>query len=267
MKKVFKIILFAVILLICFSALAGFLTKYYENNEKNKFIQTASSYLEQKYGIKITDCTYYSEGDIGYHSPQIPLDGGYFSYAPRYVELIDSTGKKITCIDRNGNLSDDYELEKLYKNFYEYLSKELGVSVQLVTFDNCGQEKVYNNNNDHYVDKDLSLFLECSTKRYANMDAKIFFNDLLGYFDGGSMNIYALENDGITQEQLMQNTELFKSGTDLDGVYVYMYDKNTDFNTQYSTMYIPYSELDYMYNEKYYVICNETGTRIQVNEK
>ena len=267
MKKVLKVILLAVILLICFSNFAGFLTKYYEKKERNMFIQTASSYLEQKYGIKITDCTHYSNADIGYHAPGIPLDGGHFSYAPRYVELIDSTGKKITCIDRNGNLSDDYELEKLYKSFYEYLSKELGVSVQLVTFDNCGQEKVHNNYNDHYVNKDLSLFLECSTKRYANMDAKIFFNDLLDYFDGGNMNIYALENDDITQEQLMQNTELFKSGTDLDGVYVYMYDKNTDFNTQYSTMYRPYSELDYMYNEKYYVICNYTGTRIQVNEK
>ena len=267
MKKFFTVVFLAVILIICFSALGSYLTKYYENKEKNRFIQTASSYLEQKYGIKITDCTHYSEGDIGYHSPSIPLDGGYFSYAPRYVELVDSTGKKITCIDRNGNLSDDYELDKLYKNFYDYLSDELGVSVQLVTFDNCGQETVYNNYNNHYVNKNESLFLERSTKRYANMDAKIFFNDLLGYFDGGSMNIYALENDGITQEQLMQNTELFKNGTDLDGVYVHMYDKDKDFNIRYSTMYTAYSESDYMYNDKYYVICNETGTRIQVNEK
>ena len=107
MKKFFTVVFLAVILIICFSALGSYLTKYYENKEKNRFIQTASSYLEQKYGIKITDCTHYSEGDIGYHSPSIPLDGGYFSYAPRYVELVDSTGKKITCIDRNGNLSDD----------------------------------------------------------------------------------------------------------------------------------------------------------------
>ena len=261
MKKVLIAVAGIIFLVILFNAAHKTSKTYLENKQKTEFMESATAYLEQKYGIKIESCTDYFPGDISYHAPALGIDGGYFSNAAMHGTFIDSTGKEIKCTSRDGNLSDDYEEDILYKNFYDCLSEKLGVEVKYVSFDNCGHEVVYVDGNENYVDKNIYLFLEKSTKRYANMNVEIFFNDLLGYFDSGNMNIYALETDE-TQDNLMQNTETFKNGTDLNGVYVYMYDKNTNLTPEGKVF-----DTNYLYKYKYWVICNETGTRILENER
>lgn len=279
MKKVLIAVIAVVVLIAGLNAVHKTSKIYLENKQKTEFIQNATSYLEQKYGIKIADCIDYFPGDVSYHAPAFGIDGGYFTNSAMKGTFVDSTGKEIICVCRNGILSDDYEEYELFKNFYDYLSEKLGVDVKYVSFDNCGEEVVYTDGWDNYVDKDVYLFLEKSTKRYANMDADIFFKDLLDYFDGGNMNIYALENKATSRDMLMENTERFWNLTDLNGVYVNMYDENTDLGPDLDTDAdsakiandgkILYKGIDgkYLFRENYYVICNSTGTRIQENDK
>ena len=269
MKKILILITVIVLTIVGFSVLRKSSEKYIKDKQKEEFIQNATAYLEQKYNIKITDCAKYYPSDIGYHDAM--LDGGYFTYSAEGGIFIDSSGSEIRCTNRNGNLTDDYEEEKLYKNFYGYVSEKLGVDVKYIRFDNCGQEVVYNNYTDHYVNKNIYLFLERSTVRYAAMDPEVFFNDLLGYFDEGDMNIYALENENTNREQLLQNTENFKNGTDLDAVYISVYPQNTDLrrkddNSQSDILYNGINS-NYLYEYDYYVICNGTGTRMATKEE
>ena len=270
MKKILIAIFVIIILAVGFFAVQRTSTTYLKNKEKETFIQSATAYLEQRYNIKITECIDYSPADIGYHAPALGIDGGYFTNAAEHGTFVDSTGKKIVCTCRNGILSDDYKLEELYKNFYEYISAKLGIDVKYIGFDNCGYETVYVDNWDNEVGKDIDLFLEHNEKDYPNLDADIFFTDLLNYFDEGNMNIYAYINEGTDQEMLMENTERFWNGTDLHGVYVHIYDKSIDLDirrTPDNTMYSPIMASDYLYKYDYYVICNYTGTRIQENDK
>ena len=262
MKKVLIAVIAVVLLAAGFSAVYKSSKVYLENKQKTEFIQNATAYLEQKYGIKIADCIDYFPGDVSYHAPAFGIDGGYFTNAAMEGTFVDSTGKQIVCVSRDGNLSDDYETDTLYRNFDDYLSEKLGVDVKYVMFDNCGEEVIYTDGWDNYVDKSVDLFLEKSTKRYAVLDAQIFFDDLLKYFDAGNMNIYALENADITRDALMQNTEAFKDKTDLNGVYVYIYDADTNLTPSGKVF-----DTNYLYKYNYWVICNETGIRMLENEK
>ena len=271
MKKIVKIltvIVIAVTGLVIADRLLNKDNRLFMTN-KSSFISNAENYLEQKYGIQIEECTYYNEGREGYEPPAFGIDGGYVYSTPQFGIFTDITGKEIVCVNKDGNLSDDYELDELYGLLYEYLSDKLSVDVRHISFTNCGYET---NSDGDKIKKNIGMFIERDKNRYTKQNIDVFVGGLFNYLNNSDISIHAYENPDTSDELLFENAERLKDGSPLGAVYIYLYDKNKQLKTKRldnvtgpqtiddGDLYKVYLESG-LYDYDTMIICNNTGTR------
>ncbi|MBQ6554573.1 MAG: hypothetical protein IJR45_08075 [Firmicutes bacterium] len=253
-----KIIVIIFILVLIFAAFFG---------RHIHFISKAEKYLENKYNINITKCTYYNKGRNEYAPPALGIDGGYYYTTPQFGIFETDSGKEIVCVRKLGIYSDDYELENLYSMYYKHLSDELGVDVRFVRFNDFRSGD----------NRNIGMFLETDTNRYDESTINNFVDNFYNYMKAGGqleITVCAEENPGLPREKLLDAIEKYKAANQLDGLYVHIYDEDIkvvrpDFlngTIDDGDMYLMYMDSSQLYSYKYKVICNYTGTRISENE-
>ncbi len=81
------------------------------NKTKEEKIEELSAFLNEKYGFELTaqNCVYYTAQD---YSTQEYFMGSH-TYNIPFVAVFEQNGEYITASDRDGNFSDDYQIEEI----------------------------------------------------------------------------------------------------------------------------------------------------------
>lgn len=197
------------------------------NNQKETFIENATTYLEQKYDIHISECTYYHKQRVEYHRPVI--DGGYFYSTPEFGIFYTDNRTEIRCVNKNGIYSDDYELLNLYSLICQKLSQKLDIDVQYIKFNSNAEELFSIDTGDYYVEKNMGMYLEKETNRYNEDTINVFIENLYEYLEDFELCIYAKFDGELNNNDLgkiSKNMEKYKEEYSINTLKLYIYNEN-----------------------------------------
>ncbi len=224
--KLIKVIIIAICLIIIGFKIKDCIANIKYNNKKESFIKNATTYLEQKYDIHISECIYYHMQRVEYKDG---FDSGYFYSTPEFGIFYTDNREEIRCVYKNGIYSDDYELLNLYSLICQKLSQKLGIDVQHVEFYCHSQELFSIDTGDYYVDKNIGMYLEKDTNRYDEDTINVFMENLYEYLEDFDLCIYAKVDGELNNNDLgkiSKNIEKYKEEYSISDLYLYIYNED-----------------------------------------
>ncbi len=207
------------------------------NKTKEEKIEELSAFLNEKYGFELTaqNCVYYTAQD---HSTQDYFMGSH-TYNIPFVAVFEQNGEYITASDRDGNFSDDYQIEEIGY----FLGGHLGFEFAVI-------RDIHNGNIE---DNLLTKVMQNSFGQKVTEDnADELFSEILKTEDL-EIILYEKASDDLQ----MQTAKAFDKLTEIyalenvERVALYLYDSAETLNVQTRGRYAPDDKISDGYYDDY----------------